>query len=364
MKDRINGKVKTWVRPEIRKLSAYHVADASGLIKLDAMENPYGWPDDMVNDWLTRLKSVELNRYPDPEAKALVKTLRSNIGLSNNMELMLGNGSDELIQIILMSVTGSDRVVLAPSPTFVMYDMIARFTGMQYVDVPLTENFSLDLEAMLSAIKQHQPAVVFLAWPNNPTGNLFNQNDVEAIIKASSGLVVVDEAYHAFCGESFVSELEHYDNLLVMRTLSKTGLAGLRLGMLMGAPEWIAEFNKVRLPYNINVLSQVSAEFALEHAETLELQAQSIRDERDIMLQQLEEISGISVFPSQANFILFKTPSGKADSIHQSLKASGVLIKNMNGSNPALKDCLRVTVGKPEENNKFMAGLQKILQNL
>ncbi len=358
----MKDKVKKLIRPEIQALSAYHVADASGLIKLDAMENPYGWPDDMVNDWLTRLKSAELNRYPDPEARALVKKLRSNIGLSNNMELMLGNGSDELIQIILMSVAGSDRVVLAPSPTFVMYDMIARFTGMQYVSVPLKEDFSLDLDTMLSAIKQHQPAVIFLAWPNNPTGNLFNKSDVEAIIKASPGLVVVDEAYHAFCGESFVSELERYDNLLVMRTLSKTGLAGLRLGILMGAPEWITEFNKVRLPYNINVLSQVSAEFALEYTDTLESQALAIREEREVMLQQLSANSEISVFPSKANFILFKTPAGKADSIHQLLKETGVLIKNMNGSNPALKDCLRVTVGKPEENKIFMDALQKALQ--
>ncbi|MDH5191698.1 MAG: aminotransferase class I/II-fold pyridoxal phosphate-dependent enzyme, partial [Gammaproteobacteria bacterium] len=270
----MNDKVKKLIRPEIQALSAYHVADASGLIKLDAMENPYGWPDDMVSDWLARLKSAELNRYPDPEAKALVKALRRNIGLSNNMELMLGNGSDELIQIVLMSVASHDRVVMAPSPTFVMYDMIARFTAMQYVGVPLKEDFSLDMDAMLSAIKQYQPAVIFLAWPNNPTGNLFDKSDVEAIIKASSGLVIVDEAYHAFCGDSFVPELAHYDNLLVMRTLSKTGLAGLRLGMLMGAPEWITEFNKVRLPYNINILSQASAGFALEHTEVLDAQAQ------------------------------------------------------------------------------------------
>ncbi|MDH5435117.1 MAG: histidinol-phosphate transaminase [Gammaproteobacteria bacterium] len=354
-------RINKLIRPEILGLSAYHVADASGLVKLDAMENPYGWSDEMTRDWLIRLKSVELNRYPDPEAKKLVKALRSDIGLSANMELMLGNGSDELIQIILMSVAGSDRVVLAPAPTFVMYDMIARFTGMQYISVPLKEDFSLNRDDMLVAIKQHQPAVVFLAWPNNPTGNLFDKNDVEAIIEAAPGLVVIDEAYHAFCGESFVSRLNHFDNLLVMRTLSKTGLAGLRLGMLMGAPEWIAEFNKVRLPYNINVLSQVSAEFALEHTDLLETQALAIREERETMLQQLQSMNGLSVFPSKANFILFRTPEGKADGIHQVLKESGVLIKNMNGSNPVLKDCLRVTVGKPEENKRFMDSLHKAL---
>jgi len=357
----MNDKVKKLIRPEIQALSAYHVADASGLIKLDAMENPYGWPDDMVSDWLARLKSAELNRYPDPEAKALVKALRRNIGLSNNMELMLGNGSDELIQIVLMSVASHDRVVMAPSPTFVMYDMIARFTAMQYVGVPLKEDFSLDMDAMLSAIKQYQPAVIFLAWPNNPTGNLFDKSDVEAIIKASSGLVIVDEAYHAFCGDSFVPELAHYDNLLVMRTLSKTGLAGLRLGMLMGAPEWITEFNKVRLPYNINILSQASAGFALEHTEVLDAQAQSLREERETLSQQLQSINGVTVYPSKANFILFRTPDGKADNIHQVLKEKGVLIKNLNGSNPALKNCLRVTVGKPEENECFINALQEVL---
>lgn len=353
--------VNKLIRSEIKALSAYHVPDASGLIKLDAMENPYRWSDSMVNDWLTRLKTVELNRYPDPEARSLVKKLRSSIDLSNNIELMLGNGSDELIQIILMCVADHDRVVLAPSPTFVMYDMIARFTGMQYISVPLQEDFSLNRDAMLSAIKKYQPAVVFLAWPNNPTGNLFDKSDVEAITEAASGLVVIDEAYHAFCGESFVSELNCYDNLLVMRTLSKTGLAGLRLGMLMGAAEWITEFNKVRLPYNINVLSQASAEFALEHEDKLAAQALAIREEREDMLQQLQLINGLSVFPSKANFILFRTPAGTADSIHQTLKESGVLIKNMNGCNSALKDCLRVTVGKSDENKRFMDALHKTL---
>ena len=349
--------VNKLVRAGIKALSAYHVADASGLIKLDAMENPYHWPDAMKDAWLQKLRNVELNRYPDPEARKLNRALRINIGLQDNMMLMLGNGSDELIQIVLMAVAEKDRVVLAPSPTFVMYDMIARFTGMKYIGVPLREDFSLDRNAMLDAIKQHQPAVVFLAWPNNPTGNLFDVDDVKAIIDAATGLVVVDEAYHAFCGESFVSGLDSYDNLLVMRTLSKTGLAGLRLGMLMGAPEWIDEFNKVRLPYNINILSQASAEFALEHSDVLDVQARAICDEREIMLKKLSSMKGFTVYPSRANFILFRTPRGQADNIHQSLKSSGVLIKNLNNSHPMLKDCLRVTVGTPEENKAFFDNL-------
>jgi len=311
----------------------------------------------MKDAWLQKLRNVELNRYPDPEARKLNRALRINIGLQDNMMLMLGNGSDELIQIVLMAVAEKDRVVLAPSPTFVMYDMIARFTGMKYIGVPLREDFSLDRNAMLDAIKQHQPAVVFLAWPNNPTGNLFDVDDVKAIIDAATGLVVVDEAYHAFCGESFVSGLASYDNLLVMRTLSKTGLAGLRLGMLMGAPEWIDEFNKVRLPYNINILSQASAEFALEHNDVLDAQARAICDEREIMLKKLSSMKGFTVYPSRANFILFRTPRGQADNIHQSLKSSGVLIKNLNNSHPMLKDCLRVTVGTPEENKAFFDNL-------
>ncbi|MCU7819660.1 MAG: aminotransferase class I/II-fold pyridoxal phosphate-dependent enzyme [gamma proteobacterium symbiont of Lucinoma myriamae] len=256
--------VKRWIRDDIRELSAYHVPDPGKMIKLDAMENPYLWPDEMKQQWLSQLADIPVNRYPDPSAAKLTKRLEQVMNVPEGMRSILGNGSDELIQIICMALAKPDSVVMAAEPTFVMYQMIARFTNMKYQGIPLDSEFQLDMEAMLEAIETHQPAVIFLAYPNNPTGNLFSQQDVKTIIEMAPGLVVVDEAYHAFAGHSFMPMLSDYDNLVVMRTVSKMGLAGLRLGILSGPDEWLSEFDKVRLPYNINVLTQFSAEFALE----------------------------------------------------------------------------------------------------
>src|SRR5581483_4454342 len=279
----IDDKVAALIRPEVRALKAYHVPDAAGLIKLDAMENPYGWPEELKPAWLEALRGVALNRYPDPAARALKQRLHASLGVPRGAELLLGNGSDELIQIIALALARPGAVVLAPTPTFVMYQLIAAAAGMRFVGVPLKNDFSLDLPAMRAAINQHRPAVVFLAYPNNPTGNLFAPEDVEAIVAAAPGVVVVDEAYHAFAEASFVDRLARHDNLLVLRTLSKQGLAGLRLGVLAGAPAWLAEFDKVRLPYNINSLTQASAAFALQHWPAFERQARDIRAGREAL---------------------------------------------------------------------------------
>ena len=350
-----------WVRPEIRALTAYAVPDATGLIKLDAMENPYAFPPDVRRAWLRRLEGVDLNRYPDPGARKLKDSLRAALHIPAEFPLLLGNGSDELIQIIAMSLAQPGRVVLAPVPTFVMYDMIAGFTGMDFVGVPLTPNFDLDVPAMLAAIHTHRPALIFLAYPNNPTGNVFDASAMERVIQASDGLVVVDEAYHAFAGMSFMDRLGRYDNLVVMRTLSKQGLAGLRLGILAGDPAWLDEFDKVRLPYNINTLTQVSAAFALEHAAVLEAQAHAIRTEREIVFKALAALPGIHPWPSRANFILFRVVSGQATRVFQALRAAGILIKNLDHAGSALAGCLRVTVGAPQENAAFLAALARAL---
>lgn len=362
MTDRDN-KIARWVRQPIRELAAYHVPDASGFIKLDAMENPYHWPADMLEAWLTRLREVPLNRYPDPGAQEVKDLLRQTMQVPAGQDLLLGNGSDELIQMILMAVSGAERVVLAPEPGFVMYKMIATFLNMPYVGVPLRSDFCLDRAAMLQAIAQHQPAVVFLAYPNNPTGNLFDDADLQAIIQASDGLVVIDEAYHAFAGKTWMERLSQYDNVFVMRTVSKMGLAGLRLGLLAGHPDWLREFDKVRLPYNINVLTQASAQFALHHQAVLDEQTQRITRDREQLLSDLRQLAGIEVFPSQANFILFRTALDKADAVFQSLKEQKVLIKNLSHAGGLLRDCLRVTVGTPEENAAFLSALRLALSN-
>jgi histidinol-phosphate aminotransferase len=353
--------VAHWIRPEIRALEAYHVPDATGLIKLDAMENPYVWPDELIEPWLELLREAPLNRYPDPAARALKARLREAMAVPEGAGLLLGNGSDEIIQLLLLATAAPGRCVLSVEPGFVMYHMIATFTAMDYVGVPLQADFSLDRPALLAAIEEQQPAIVFLAWPNNPTGNLFARTDIEAVLAAAPGLVVIDEAYHAFADSSFMSELGKHPNLLVMRTLSKMGLAGLRLGLLAGPPAWLEEFDKVRLPYNINVLTQLSAGFALQHQEVLEAQTRRIRQDRDWLYSALQGIDGLTVYPSQANFILFRTPPGQASRIFEALKGAGILIKNLDPAGGLLRDCLRVTVGTAAENAAFIEALQKVL---
>ena len=347
--------MKNWIRPEIQALSAYHVPAPGAWIKLDAMENPYPWPQDLQQQWLQSLPEVELNRYPDPAARELSTVLQKVMDVPAGYEIVLGNGSDELIQLLMMTGAEPGRTILAPEPTFVMYEMIAKFVGMEFIGVPLDQNFELDLGAMVTAIEQHQPAVIFLAYPNNPTGNLFDRAAIEKILEVAEGFVVVDEAYHVFAEESFMGELPHYENLLVMRTVSKMGLAGLRLGLMAGDPRWIGEINKVRLPYNINVLTQHAATFILHHADVLEAQAAILRAEREQLLQALNQLdSVVQVYPSRANFILIKMQSGEADRLFEALKQSGVLVKNLSPAGGALRDCLRITVSSPQENRQFL----------
>ncbi|VAW96814.1 Histidinol-phosphate aminotransferase [hydrothermal vent metagenome] len=354
----IADSINQWVRPEIRALQAYHVPPATDCIKLDAMENPYQWPEAMVDEWVGLVKDVELNRYPDPSASLLKDRLRNSMSVPEGADILLGNGSDELIQMLLMALTGKNKTVLSVAPSFVMYDMVATYTGMNYISVPLNDDFSLDAAAFLAAIEQHTPAIIFIAYPNNPTGNLFKRTDLQKIIDAAPGVIVIDEAYHAFADDSFMDEAGQVNNLLVMRTVSKMGLAGLRLGLLAGKAEWLNEFDKVRLPYNLNVLTQATAQFALQHQSVLDAQTETICKNRELLFNALSEIEGLQVYPSQANFILFRTRKGEASAIFNKLKEAGVLIKNLSPTGGALGDCLRVTVGMPEENTAFIKALK------
>ena len=353
------------IRPQIRALHAYQVADAGGLLKLDAMENPYSWPGELLEAWLDKLREVELNRYPDPEAQQLKTRLRDAYAIASELEILLGNGSDELIQLIALAVAQPGRVLLAPEPSFVMYKMVAAFVGMDYVGVPLrSADFALDVPAMLAAIEQHQPAVIFLAYPNNPTGNCFDVQAVADIVAAAPGLVVIDEAYYAFAKYSFIKQMTHYDHVLLMRTVSKIGLAGLRLGFLLGAKHWLTEIEKLRLPYNINSLTQLSAEFALQHKATLNKQAEQICQNRTELQRTLSALPGLTVYPSEANFILFRLPTGQAEVVFAELKQAGILVKNLHSSGGLLTDCLRVTVGTAEQNAHFAATLSVSLHDL
>ena len=350
------------IRPEILALHAYHVPVSTGLVKLDAMENPYLVPPFLREEIAAAVSRAALNRYPDPNPRALKQKIRALLGLGADMEIVLGNGSDELIQLLAMAVNKPGATLMGIEPSFVMYKMIAAFLGMRYEGVPLNGDFSLDTGAMLAAIARKQPALIFLAYPNNPTGNLFSAQEIKAIIAAAPGLVVVDEAYYAFADDSFIPHLADYPNLLVMRTFSKLGMAGLRLGFLAGNAAWLNELEKLRLPYNVGVLPQLVAGTLLDHHDVLLAQAEQIKQDRGQLAQKLNAIKGVGVYPSSANFLLLRI--ARAREIFEGLKQRGVLIKNLHGSHAMLENCLRVTVGTPAENEKFIAALQETITQL
>jgi len=359
----LDSLIANTIRDDVRKDHIYHVPDASGFVKLDAMENPYELPEHLHRELSRRLADAALNRYPVASYATLKQRIRARLGVPAGYDVMLGNGSDELIAIMAQACAHQDRraVMLAPVPAFVMFQRSAMTAGMDFVGVPLKDDLTLDLPAMLAAIAQHKPSLVFLAYPNNPTGNLFNAGEMVQIIQAlgDTGLCVVDEAYEPFAQQSFMGRLPEFPNLIVMRTLSKLGLAGIRLGYMSCAPALLEQFDKIRPPYNVNVLSQAAAEFCLDHIEVLNEQAALLRVERSKLLQALAELPGVKVFPSAANFILIRVPN--ADDAHAKLLSRKVLIKNVGRMHHVLANCLRITVSTPEENAIMLDGLKAAL---
>jgi histidinol-phosphate aminotransferase len=357
--------IENIIRPEVRALAAYHVPDSEGFVKLDAMENPYILPDALRAELGRRLADVALNRYPVPSYAGLKARIRERLGVPAGHDVVLGNGSDELISMISIACARPGAKVLAPVPGFVMYEMSARFAGMEFIGVDLKADFSLDLDAMLAAINAQRPAVTYLAYPNNPTGNLFDEQAMLAILRAvgDTGIVIVDEAYQPFAQASFMPRLPEFDNLVVMRTVSKLGLAGIRLGYMSASAALLNEFEKVRPPYNINVLTQAAAEFVLDHSDVLDAQAASLRAERARVTQALAGIAGVEVHPSAANFLLLRitAPGLDAATVHERLLRARVLIKNVGKMHPSLQNCLRVTVSTAEENTIFLDAFKAAL---
>jgi histidinol-phosphate aminotransferase len=347
------------IRPEVLAMSGYHVPPAAGLVKLDAMENPYRLPEDLRRELGERLAAVAINRYPAPSYARLKQLVRERLGVPEGAEVLLGNGSDELITMISVATARPGATILAPAPSFVMYELSARFAGSRFVPVPLAADLSLDVDAMLAAIAEHRPAVVWIAYPNNPTGNCFERDAIERILAAAPGLVVLDEAYQPFALDSWMDALPRHDHLLVMRTVSKLGLAGIRLGYMAASPHWIAEFDKVRPPYNVSVLDEAAAEFALERLEVLEAQCARLRDDREALRAALDAIPGVATFPSRANFVLVRVAG--ASTLAAAMRERGVLIKDVSRMHPLLSDCLRLTVGTPDENAALLAALRGAL---
>lgn len=340
--------MKKLVVSNVQKLVAYNAKDIPCKVKLDANECPFGFA---VSNSI--LKSIKTNRYPDPEAKELKKIVSQSFGVKPE-NILLGNGSDELIDYLITTFGGP---VLYPAPTFSMYGIIAQALGEKFIEIALDKDFDLDTEKFLNYAKKSKAKIIFLSTPNNPTGNCFSSERILKIIKNFKGIVVIDEAYQPYASEKgFIPLLKDYRNLVIMRTVSKIGLAGLRVGFLVADDEIISTVNKVRLPFNVNSYSQAIAAACLKNKKTLNSYISKVISERERLFTELSKIKDIKPYPTEANFILFKTQN--PDKVYAKLLKQGVLIKNLNN---IIRGCLRVTVGTSHENKVFIRALRSAL---
>jgi histidinol-phosphate aminotransferase len=358
MSAKLDTLIATRIRQDVQGMHAYAIQDSKGMVKLDAMENPHRLPPALRKELGDRLADLALNRYPGARIDELRVALGRHAKLPDGFDLMLGNGSDELISLLAMACDVPGASILAPLPGFVMYEMSAKLQGLKFIGVDLTPDFELDEKAMLDAIALHQPAIVYLAYPNNPTANLWNDDTIEKIVEASPGLVVIDEAYQPFASRSYLDRVTKHEHVLLMRTMSKFGLAGVRIGYMMGPAALVAQVDKLRPPYNISVLNAETALFALEHEDVFAAQATDLKRERARLQSALKEM-GLKSWPSDANMILVRVPD--AGRSFDGMKARKVLVKNVSRMHPLLADCLRLTVGTAEENAQMLAALRSTL---
>ena len=346
-------------RQDVQSMHAYAIQPSAGLIKLDAMENPHRLPSDLQAKLGQRLGALALNRYPGERNDDLRAALASHARMPAGFDIMLGNGSDELISLVALACDVPGASILAPVPGFVMYAMSAQLQGLKFTGVPLTADFELDEAAMLTAIARERPSVIYIAYPNNPTANLWDDAVIEKIVQAAPGLVVIDEAYQPFSSRSYIDRITRHGHVLLMRTLSKFGLAGVRIGYMMGPAALIAQIDKVRPPYNVSVLNCEAALFALEHADVFAAQAEDVRRQRAALQQALAQLPGVRAWRSDANMILARVPD--AQKTFEGLKSLGVLVKNVSKMHALLANCLRLTVGTADENARLLAALKASL---
>jgi histidinol-phosphate aminotransferase len=355
-------RMSRFLRADVQGMHGYAVQPSAGFVKVDTMENPFRLPQALRKDLGERLAEVALNRYPAERGDVLRAELAKHANMPEGCDIMLGNGSDELISLLTLAADVPGNVVMAPLPGFVMYEMSAKLQGLKFVGVPLTPDFELDGPAMLAAVREHQPALLYIAYPNNPTANLWDDSVVDAIIEAAPGLVVIDEAYQPFAARDSLARLRRHEHVVLMRTMSKFGLAGVRIGYMMGRKPLIAEIDKLRPPFNISVLNCEAALFALEHVDEYAKQAATIRAEREKLRDAIALMPGVQPFPSEANMILARVPDAKR--VFEGMRARGVLIKNVSGLHPLLANCIRITVGTSEENPQTLAALRGALEEL
>lgn len=357
-------RLKRLIRQDVQSMHAYAIQDSAGMVKLDAMENPHRLPAPLQQELGRRLGALALNRYPDGRVNDLRAALAAHAKMPEGFDIMLGNGSDELISLLAMACDVDGGSILAPVPGFVMYAMSAQLQGLKFIGVPLTADFDLDEAAMLAAVREHKPSITFLAYPNNPTAKLWDDAAMEKIIEAvgaQGGLVVIDEAYQPFSSKSYIDRIERHGHVLLMRTLSKFGLAGVRIGYMIGPKALVAEIDKVRPPYNISVLNYECALFALEHEAEFAAQAADLIAQRAALSDALGALKGqgVHAWKSDANMILVRVPD--AARTFEGMRARKVLVKNVSKMHPLLANCLRLTVGTADENAQMLAALEESL---
>jgi histidinol-phosphate aminotransferase len=356
----VSERIRLTIRQDVQSTHGYAVQPSAGFVKLDTMENPFALPPALQRELGERLGRLPINRYPAQSVADLAAALAQHFQVPAGCRLILGNGSDELIDILSVACNRPGATVLAPLPGFVMYEASARLRGLAFVGVPLTPRFELDASAMLEAIDRHRPALTYIAYPNNPSANLFDEAAIDPIVAAvgrQNGFVVFDEAYQPFSSRTWMQRMAGHEHVLVLRTMSKFGLAGVRLGYLCGPTAVIDEIDKVRPPFNVSVLNAEATLFALEHADEYARQAALICSERERLLRTLGDIADIEVFPSDANMILVRVPDAKRS--FEGLKSHGVLVKHVAGLHPLLANCLRLTVGTPGENELLISALRE-----
>lgn len=347
------------IQDRVRSLKPYHVENIDCEVKLHANENPFPPSEELLNLFAESIRNFQLNRYPDPDSKNLKRAIAKRLNTETN-RLVIGNGSDEIILLLIQIFCGENDSVIFPDPTFAMYAIIAQGLRVKPVSVPLDDQWEFDADEILQAAEENNSRVIFLSYPNNPTGNCFSENQVRKVVENFKGIVVVDEAYYDFSRKSFVGDIGNHNNLVVLRSLSKIGLAGLRVGFGVTNPMIIDQINKVRLPYNSNTVSQTLAEYQMTHFDPVQKQIDSILDERVRLMDELEKIGSLTVFPSDSNFFLFRTEQS-ADKIFSYLMDNGVLVRNLS-SHPRLNNCLRVTVGTRDENDRFLSKMADFIQ--
>ena len=345
------------VKPAVRSVKAYTLAARRAPVKLNQNENPFDLPEPVKRRVVERALARPWSRYPEFDPRELREALAAFSGWRAD-GVIAGNGSNELIEaLLLVTVSPGTRVVL-PEPTFTLYALLTRMLGGEVVSVPLGERFEYDAPALVGAARETDAALTIVCSPNNPTGTALRVEDVARLCAESDGLVVVDEAYHEFSGRSAVPLLREHPNLIVLRTFSKAmAMAGLRVGYLLAAPELVVEIDKARLPYNLNFFSQAAALAALDERETLHAVVQRLIGLRDELFRALASIPGVRPVPSEANFILFELSEAAPKAVFEALHRDGVLVRDVTAY-PRLERWLRVSVGSEAENARFLAALR------